>query len=74
MAGTHAKLGQDDPFDPATLEAMSSAFDQVRARLVSKPNLQLYKVAASILAHARAGERDPERLYKSACVDLGIDR
>jgi len=71
MVGS-AEDSRTDDFDAATLEAMSKAFDQVRARLGTRTDLPLHKVAASILAHARKGERDSERLYQSACAELGV--
>ena len=62
-------------FDAEALAAMGEAFDRVKAQLRNSASrqIELYQVARLIIAHAREGEHDPDRLCNSVCATLGIE-
>lgn len=61
-------------FDAEALSAMGEAFDRVKAQLHKNASrqIELYQVARLIIAQAREGEHDPDRLCNSVCATLGI--
>ncbi|HVZ54979.1 MAG TPA: hypothetical protein VG986_23645 [Pseudolabrys sp.] len=67
-------LAPDSAFDSDALAAMGEAFDRVKEKLDGRTTrqIELYQVARLIIAHAREGERDPDRLCNSVCATLGI--
>jgi hypothetical protein len=70
----NAAANSEDGFELAVVDAMTVAFDKIRGRLADRPELQLYKVAGLLIAEARGGERDPERMYLAVCQNLGLDQ
>lgn len=58
-------------FDPETISLLAAAYDKATAELHErKPAREV--VAKRIIALAINGERDPDRLYKSALLALGV--
>jgi hypothetical protein len=61
-------------FDPDAILALTAAYDRAIARLhaTSQPEFDRETVAKRILAVAGKGERNADRLYRSALAALGI--
>jgi hypothetical protein len=66
-------LFQNAGFDPETIEIMARAYEKARKALHDngQPQVVHEVIAARILAAAKTGERDPDRLCRSALVALG---
>jgi hypothetical protein len=60
-------------FDPETIRVMGVAFEMalVALRLIGRGNLANEALAQKIIALAKAGERDPERLCEGALHEFG---
>jgi hypothetical protein len=60
-------------FDPETIRVMGIAFEMamVALRLIGRGNLANEALAQKIIALAKAGERDPERLCEGALQEFG---
>jgi hypothetical protein len=61
-------------FEPDHLEAMGRAFDQARRALHDKgqPNIVQDIIAKKIIAIAKTGERNADRMCERALATLGI--
>lgn len=61
-------------FDPEAIEALSAAFDKAVADLDKngQPKIVREVIAKRIIALAREGERDADRLCAGALASLGI--
>ncbi len=61
-------------FDPETISLLAAAYDKATAELHERgqPKPAREVVAKRIIALAINGERDPDRLYKSALLALGV--
>jgi hypothetical protein len=60
-------------FDPETVNVLALAYEKARKSLHDKgqPALVQEVIAARIIAAAKTGERDPDRLCERALVGLG---
>jgi hypothetical protein len=69
-------LRNDVSFDPETIEAMHSAYEQVCAVLgvKAKDDRITELVAIKIIEAAKAGERNPTTMRVSALFELGLMR
>jgi len=69
-------LREDISFDPETIEAMHSAYEQVCAELglTLKNDRATELVALKIIDAAKAGERSPTAMRLSAIFALGLMR
>ena len=66
--------GDPASFEPEMTHAMGLAFDAACERVADDQNLLLREVLAkAILAHAQRGERDPEKLCRSALASVGVE-
>jgi hypothetical protein len=70
---TIAALFQTSEFAPETVAVMASAYEKARKSLHDKgqPWIVQEVIAARIIAAARSGERDPDRLCRTALSALG---
>lgn len=66
-------------FDPTTLRLLGQVFDRALQTVTDEPALRGLRghtlrqaLARRIIARARSGERNPERLREAAIADLGI--
>jgi hypothetical protein len=66
----------DSSFDPETLTILAAAYDKAVAGLDDggQPKIMHEVIAKRIIALAMKGERDPERLCKSALAALGLGK
>ena len=66
-------LFEKTDFDPETVNVLALAYEKARKSLHDKgqPALVQEIIAARIIAAAKTGERDPDRLCESALVALG---
>jgi hypothetical protein len=69
---TVVALFQDSGFDPETIEIMARAYEKARKSLHDKgqPSVVQEVIAGRIIAAAATGERDPDRLCRSALTAL----
>jgi hypothetical protein len=60
-------------FDPETVKTLCDAYDKARKSLhdTGQPHLVNEIIADRIIALAKAGERDPDKLCEGALVALG---
>jgi hypothetical protein len=56
----------DEPFDDATLQAMSDAFDKATTLMTDQSDEAIEDVAIRIIAEASQGESDPDKLAATA--------
>jgi hypothetical protein len=66
-------LFQKSDFDPETIDVMASAYEKARRSLHDKgqPPLVQEIIAGRIIAAARTGLRDPDKLCEMALTALG---
>ena len=71
--GTIYELFDQASFDPETLKLLCDAYDRANKALhdAGRPNVVNEVMAQRIIALAKQGERDPERLVKGALKGLG---
>ena len=67
------QLFRETAFDPQTVEVMYEAYDKVRKslHLAGQPDIENETIAMQIIALARNGERDRDRLWAIALSALG---
>ena len=72
--GDVVQLFRDAAFDPEAVKAMSDAYEQVRRSLhdTGQPDSVNELIAERIIALAKQGERDPDRLSAAARAALGL--
>ena len=60
-------------FDPETVKVLCDAYDKARASLRDggQPHIVNEVIASRIIAMAKQGERDPDRLCAKALIGLG---
>ena len=60
-------------FDPETVKVLCEAYDKARASLrdTGQPLIVNEVIASRIIAMAKQGERDPDRLCAKALIGLG---
>lgn len=70
---TVVALFQNTSFDPEMIELMARAYEKARKSLHDKgqPSVVQEVIATRIIAAARTGERDPDRLCRTALTALG---
>lgn len=66
-------LFHSSAFDPETVQVLCNAFDKARALMHDRgqPDIVNEVVAQRIIAFAKRGERDPDRLCVMALAGLG---
>ena len=66
-------LFQSASFNPETLKVLCEAYDKARASLrdTGQPRILNEVIASRIIAMAKQGERDPDRLCAKALIGLG---
>ena len=66
-------LFEKTDFDPETVNVLALAYEKARKSLHDKgqPALVQEIIAARIIAAAKTGERDPDRLCETALLALG---
>jgi hypothetical protein len=64
-------LSRDTAFDPDTLQALCQAYDKTLAQLrdTGQPRIVKEVIAERIIALAKTGERNPDRLCAEALGD-----
>jgi len=70
---TIVALFQTSEFGPETVDVMARAYEKARKSLHDKgqPWIVQEVIAARIIAAARGGERDPDKLCRTALSALG---
>ena len=66
-------MNQNVWFDDAATSAMGEAFDRACASLKNYGSAVPAIIADRIIAFAKIGERDPDRLYEQALIIFGIE-
>jgi hypothetical protein len=61
----------DGEFDVETTRLMGEAFDMAVSALSPRPPIVYGAIASGIIAAARCGERDPERLCRAGSAGIG---
>ncbi|HMF21979.1 MAG TPA: hypothetical protein VKG24_07610 [Pseudolabrys sp.] len=71
--GAIIELFRSAAFDPETVKTLCDAYDKARKSLhdTGQPPIVNEIIAARIIALAKAGERNPDRLCEGALVALG---
>jgi hypothetical protein len=65
-------LFQSTAFDPETIDVLARAYDKARKSLhKGQPEIVQVIIAERIIAEAKYGERDPDKLCKAALSALG---
>ncbi len=66
-------LFQSTAFEPETVKLLCEAYDKARASLhdTGQPHIVNEVIAQRIIAMAKQGERDPDRLCAKALTGLG---
>ena len=67
-------LLQNSAFDPATIEIVSTAFDETRLELglIDRADPLTELLARKFIEAAQTGERNPQRLRQQAIESLGV--
>ena len=73
MSGVVAQLFEQAAFDPDDIKILTDAYDRARRSLHDKgqPAIVQEIIAKRIIALAKDGERDPDRLCAGALIALG---
>jgi len=72
--GEFTKLFEDSAFDPETVKSLCHAYDKAQRSLHDRmrhPDIVNEVIAERIIALAKKGERDPDRLCAGALAALG---
>jgi hypothetical protein len=71
--GAIVDLFRATAFDPETVKTLCDAYDKARKSLhdTGQPHIVNEIIAERIIALAKAGERDPDKLCEGALVALG---
>jgi hypothetical protein len=74
MSATIRPFLKGEVFDPLQVEAMDQAFDKVTEALDGKVQSRVVRevIVTKIIAIAKNGERDPEKLYDGTIKTLGV--
>jgi len=70
------RLLQNSDLDPATIEIVSTAFEQTRLELglIDRTDPLTELLAHKFIEAAQTGQRDPQRLRQQAIDSLGVTK